>query len=160
MNLIVRDAVLGAYKLLRPYVRSKTATMVADVMTKAVVTLNPHDNFIEAVDLMTERDFRHLVVADDEHKVLGIISDRDILSAKGHISDWRVKQVHQIMTPNPIAVTADTLLSIAVSTMVKNKINCLPVVKGDGTVCGIITSTDVMKFCEEMLKGMEKETPR
>jgi predicted transcriptional regulator len=58
----------------------------------------------------------------------------------------------------PITVTQETLLSTAVATMIAKKINCLPVVDDTGTLCGIVTSTDVMKFSQNLLESMEKRT--
>jgi CBS domain-containing protein len=107
---------------------------------------------------MATGDFRHLVIADDEQKVLGVISDRDILSVKGRISEWRVKKIQEVMTPTPITVTQETLLAVAVATMLSKKINCLPVVDESGTLCGIVTSTDIMKFSQNLLESMEKRT--
>jgi len=58
----------------------------------------------------------------------------------------------------PITVTQETLLSTAVATMIAKKINCLPVVDDTGTLCGIVTSTDVMKFSQNLFESMEKRT--
>ena len=90
-------------------------------MSKAVITLSPSDTVAKSVELMATGDFRHLVIADDEQKVLGVISDRDILSVKGRISEWRVKKIQEVMTPTPITVTQETLLSSAVATMIAKK---------------------------------------
>jgi CBS domain-containing protein len=156
MNMIVRDGILGPYNKLKR-IAYRTPTTVADVMTKAVITLSTTDSFAEAVKLMTTRDFRHLVVTDDKQTLLGVISDRDILGAMGSLSDWRVKQVRQVMTPDPITATPETLLSIAVSTMLAKKINCLPVVDYNGAVCGIVTSTDIMKSYQNILESTEAQ---
>ena len=53
-------------------------TEVADVMTGKVVTLSPHHGFNEVTNLMNDRFFRHCVVVDNQGKVVGVISDRDI----------------------------------------------------------------------------------
>src|SRR5712692_3731811 len=123
MNIIVRVGASGQNK------QYSEPITVAEVMSKAVITLSPNDSVAKSVDLMATGDFHHLVIADDEQKVLGVISDRDILSVKGRISEWRVKKIFQIMTPKPFTVTPETLLSVAVSTMIAKTINCLPVVE-------------------------------
>jgi acetoin utilization protein AcuB len=130
---------------------------IGDVMSKSVITLSPNDTIAKSVDLMATGDFRHLVITDDEQKVLGVISDRDILGVKGRISEWRVKKIHEVMTPKPITATQETLLSVAVATMIAKKINCLPVIDNIGTLCGIVTSTDMMKFCQNLLESMDKQ---
>ena len=120
-----------------------------------VVQSSPQDCFAKAVELMATGDFRHLVIAGEKQTVLGVISDRDIFRCQGRISEWQSKQVQEIMTSNPVTVTPETLLTAAVSTMVSKKINCLPVVEDSGTVCGIVTSTDIMKSYHNMLESIK-----
>ncbi len=83
-------------------------------MTLSVVTLSPDQNLSKAVDLMATREFRHLVITDENDKVLGIVSDRDILSMGGRISDWQFKHLSDVMTSNPISVKPETPLVVAV----------------------------------------------
>src|SRR6476660_9307466 len=101
-------------------------TEVADVMTGKVVTLSPHHGF-------------------NEGKVVGVISVRDIFRALARNPNSRTKSLEQIMTHNPITVKRNTPIIDAVSKMLAKRINCLPVVEDDGSVCGIVTSTDLLK---------------
>jgi len=126
--------------------------MVPEVMSKAVITISPDDAIAKAVDLMATGNFHHLVVSDDGKNILGIISDLDILSVKTQISDWRSTKIGEVMTPKPLSIPWQTELSVAVSTMMSKKINCLPVTN-KGTLCGIVTSTDVMRFCQNLLES-------
>ena len=155
MNILISDVRTRHVKAISQYIRDKLPTRVADVMTKDVVTLSPDDNFAEAVELMARRDFRHLLVADDEQKLLGVISDRDILRITGRAGDWQAKQIRHAMTADPISVTPKTLLSRAASTMVRKKINCLPVVDDANIVCGIVTSTDILTCYQQTLESLE-----
>jgi acetoin utilization protein AcuB len=153
--MIVLNGIFGTYKVVKQSVSYRRPTTVADVMTTGVVTLSPNDSFDVAIELMIKRDYRHLIVADDKQKFLGVISDRDIIDGKWHISEWRSKQVHQVMAPNPITVTPETLLSVAISTMLSKNIDCLAVVNNSDTVCGIVTSKDTMKSHQKMLEAAE-----
>jgi CBS domain-containing protein len=155
VNIIIPDVRTRHVKAISQYIRDRLPTRVADVMTKDVVTLSPDDNFAEAVELMAKRDFRHLMVADDAQKLLGVISDRDILRATGRVGDWSPKQIRHVMTADPISVMPETLLSRAASTMVRKKINCLPVVDVANVVCGIVTSTDILTCYQKTLESLE-----
>ena len=159
MNILIPNGTSRHVKAISQYIRDRLPTRVVDVMTKAVVTLSPDDNFAEAVELMARRDFRHLVVADDEQKLLGVVSDRDILRVTGRAGDWQAKQIRHVMTADPISVTPETLLSSAASTMVRRKINCLPVVDHAGVVCGIVTSTDILTCYQNTLESIESLRP-
>jgi acetoin utilization protein AcuB len=130
---------------------------VTDAMTTGIVTLGPNDSFDRAIELIVSRDYQHLVVTDEEEKVLGLVSKGDIVGTRWDISEWRNKQVHQAMTANPITVTMDTPLSDAISTMISKQLNCLPVVKHSGALCGLLTATDIMKSYQRMLEGTETE---
>jgi acetoin utilization protein AcuB len=132
-------------------------TEVADVMTAKVVTLSPHHSFNEVVNLMNERNFRHCVVVDNNRRIVGVISDRDIMRALARNPNSRSKELGQIMTRNPIAVKRDTPIIDAVSKMRAKRINCLPVVEDDGTVCGIVTSTDLLKSYQQLLELVQKQ---
>jgi acetoin utilization protein AcuB len=125
-------------------------TEVADVMTSKVVTLSPHHTFDEVANLMNDRYFRHCVVVDNFRKPVGVISDRDILRALARNPNARSKSLDQIMTRNPITVKRRTPIIDAVSKIVAKRINCLPVVEDDGTVCGIVTSTDLLKSYQQL----------
>ena len=128
---------------------------VADVMTRKTVTLSPHHGFTEAVSLMADRHFRHIVVADTGGQILGVISDRDILRTLARTSNWQTKDVGQIMTRDPITVKRETPLSVAVAKLVAKRINCLPVLDDEGKVCGILTSTDLLKSYQKLLESLE-----
>jgi len=128
---------------------------VADVMTRKTVTLSPHHGFAEAVSLMADRHFRHVVVVGTGGQILGVISDRDILSTLARTSNWQTKDVSQIMTRDPVTVKRETPLSVAVAKMVAKRINCLPVLDDEGKVCGILTSTDLLKAYQKLLESLD-----
>jgi CBS domain-containing protein len=128
---------------------------VAEVMTRKTVTLSPHHGFAEAVSLMADRHFRHIVVVDTGGKILGVISDRDILRTLARTTNWQAKDVSQIMTRDPFTVKRETPLVVAVAKIVSKRINCLPVLDDDGKVCGILTSTDLLKAYQKLLESLE-----
>ena len=128
---------------------------VADVMTLKTVTLSPHHGFAEAVSLMADRHFRHIVVVDTGGQILGVISDRDILRTLARTANWQTKDVSQIMTRDPFTVRRDTPLSVAVAKIVSKRINCLPVLDDEGKVCGILTSTDLLKAYQKLLESLD-----
>jgi CBS domain-containing protein len=129
---------------------------VGDVMTRKTVTLSPHHGIAEAVTLMADRHFRHIVVVDTGGQILGVISDRDILRALARTNNWQTKNVSQIMTRDPVTVKRETPLYIAVAKIVAKRINCLPVLDDEGKVCGILTSTDLLKAYQKLLESLEK----
>ncbi len=132
-------------------------TEVADVMVGKVATLSAHHGFDEAVRLMNDRHFRHCVVVDMQGKLCGVISDRDILRSMARSPNSRSKSLDQILTRNPVTVRRNTSILDAVSKILSKRINCLPVVEDDGSVCGIVTSTDLLKSYQQLLEMVHKQ---
>ena len=129
---------------------------VADVMTRDAMTLSSNHSFAAAVSLMAERHFHHIVIVDTRNHVVGVISDRDILRALARTPSWDTTDLSQVMTRDPVTVKGETPLPVAVSKMLEKHINCFPVVDDDGTVCGILTSTDLLKSYHQLLESLEK----
>ena len=123
-----------------------TPTSVGEVMTTDVVTLSPRHTFQEAIGLMSNRLFRHFLVVEDNLRLVGVVSDRDLLRILSRTSAWQKTTVGEVMTMDAITVRPETPLSVAVMKMLKHRINCLPVVDGEKKMCGIVTSTDLLKI--------------
>ena len=132
-------------------------TEVADVMIGKVVTLSPHHSFNDVANLMNDRYFRHCVVVDQGGVVIGVISDRDILRALARNPNSRSKSLDQIMTKQPVTVKRNTAIIDAVGKMLAKRINCLPVIDDEGRVCGIVTSTDLLKSYQQLLELVQKQ---
>ena len=128
---------------------------VADVMTRHVITLNPHHSFSDSVSLMAKHSFRHLLVVD-AGGLVGVVSDRDILRVLARATNWNATSVRQFMTHEVITVEPDTEISVAVGKMLSERVNCLPVVD-DNNLCGIVTSTDFLKTFRRIQETLEKD---
>ena len=129
---------------------------VADVMTREVMTLGPEQTFADTVALMANRFFRHVLVVDEDQRLCGVISDRDILRGLARTLNWKAKSINEIMTRDAFTVTPDTPISLAIREMLTNHISCLPVIGSDGRVCGILTSTDLLTAYEKIQCALER----
>jgi CBS domain-containing protein len=86
----------------------------------------------------------------------GVISDRDVLRALSRTPNWNKKNVSEIMTQDSVTTTPESLISVAAQEMLERRINCLPVIGADGRVCGILTSTDLLKAYASVQSVLEK----
>lgn len=130
---------------------------VGNVMTRQVITLSPHHSFADSVSLMAQHSFRHFLVVDISGRLVGVVSDRDLLRVLGRTTKWQSTSVSQFMSYDVISVKPDTEISLAVGKMLSKRINCLPVVDDNNKVCGIITSTDLLKTYRSMQESLEKQ---
>jgi len=129
--------------------RVKSAMRVSEIMTEEVVTLSSNSSLDEAMERLDLEDVRHLPVLADG-RVVGIVSDRDVLEASG----WLPKALREALEA-PATFVVDFMrapvVTIAVSDSVAAAcrkmsdwgIGCLPVLDDSGLV-GIVSETDVL----------------
>lgn len=129
---------------------------VADAMTLDPITLSPHHTFAEVVSFMAQYPFRHFLVVESPRRLVGVISDRDVLRALARTPNWHASYARELMSRDVIVVKPDTELSLAAGEMLSRRINCLPVVDDSGNICGIITSTDLLKRYCTIQESVEK----
>ena len=113
-------------------------------MNTDVVTVAPEDTLGEAAAKMTERGIGAVVVSDFG-RMIGILSERDIMRAvadRVHSSEARVREW---MTPDPVTATADTPIEEAGRTMLDHGFRHLPVVEGERAI-GIVSLRDVAEY--------------
>ncbi len=128
--------------------------LVRERMTQNPITITPDTSLTDAMTLMREKKVRRLPVLDNHGRLIGIVSDSDLLYASPSpvtsLSVWEIHglldrlKINQIMTREVVTVTEDTPLEEAARIMVDRRIGGLPVIKGD-KLSGIITETDIFK---------------
>jgi CBS domain-containing protein len=117
---------------------------IADLMTQDVVTVAPEDTLGEAAAKMTEKGIGAVVVSDFG-RMIGILSERDIMRAVAdriHSSEARVREW---MTADPVTATRDTTVEEAGRTMLENGFRHLPVVDGERAI-GMLSIRDVAQY--------------
>jgi acetoin utilization protein AcuB len=128
--------------------------LIKDWMTKDPVTITEDTSMIKAIHIMKERRFRRLPVVTDG-RLVGMVTDRDLKEAapsKATTLDVHELyyllaelQVKEIMSRNPVSVSANDTVEHAAQVMLEHTISGLPVVDRDGKVVGIITQSDVFR---------------
>lgn len=128
---------------------------VRDVMTRDVVTLERNDKLLVADDLMRLGRIRHLPVVDEDGRLAGIVSQRDLfhsglIRALGYGSHAQRQAldmvvVKEAMRTEVVTTTPDTPLRDAARLMLEQKIGCL-VVLDEQRIAGILTESDFVKL--------------
>jgi CBS domain-containing protein len=125
---------------------SDLATLkVADLMARAPVTCAPGTPLAEAARLMRDRHVSCLGVVEDDGRLVGILTTRDL--AHRVVAEGRDPSgpVGGAMTPDPLSLPPDALGSDVLHLMLERRIGHLPVVEG-GRLVGMITQTDLTRF--------------
>ncbi len=139
---------------------------VKDIMTEQVISLGEQDNLNKVMKAMQKGKFRHVPVVDKQNKLIGIISDRDVLrllpfrksQRKPQSEVFRAElfdvepnepvihqQVYRIMNRDVIYVEPGCSFQEVVKMLHEMKISCVPVTDEDKKLLGIATVTDVMR---------------
>jgi CBS domain-containing protein len=148
---------------------SITAPFVKDFMTVQPVTTSPSASVEAAVKTMEEHQISGLPVVDEGNRVVGILSEGDLLIRESpmkqplymtllgsiiyfesptqfhqHIKKSLGMLVQDVMTAKPITIHPDASLSDAAEVMLEKKVNRLPVVDADLKLVGILTRHDLV----------------
>jgi CBS domain-containing protein len=138
------------------------ATVVRDIMTKEIVTIDGTSSTLEAAKLMAEKGISSLFVLRDNNPAMpvGIVTERDFIK-KVCAKELQIAQVKVSDIMSKILTTADpeTPIEVAVQRMVNHKIRRLPIMEG-GKIVGIITVTDLAKHLRTtlLLEGALRDT--
>ncbi|MCV2403694.1 CBS domain-containing protein [Marinomonas sp. C2222] len=125
-----------------------------DIMTKEVICVDMDKRLPEIKQIIETNAFHHLPVVDEDRKIVGIISDRDLLRQISPFIDHASEQprdvdtlnraAHQVMTRQPVTIKAETSMSEIISWFQRVDISCLPVTDEEGHVIGIISWRDLI----------------
>ena len=139
---------------------------VEQIMTTHVVTVDMDVSLKDIREIFAHASFHHILVLEGK-KLVGIISDRDLLktispyantpSERTRDAATLKKRAHQIMTRRPITIAVDGGILEAIHAFVDQKISCLPVLNHDGGVAGILTWRDILKAIVATVEKAHKE---
>lgn len=132
---------------------------VGCVMSPAPFVVPKRTTAAELVELFQEHRFRHFLVVDDNGRLVGMVSDRDVVRLFG-ADDFVGRNALEefsasdLMNEHVLTVEPTTSLKEAVTLMVSNVVSCLPVVI-NGRPVGIMTGTDMFLALEQLLCSLD-----
>lgn len=138
----------------------------SDVMVHDVVTVGPDDDLAKAVQLLVDHDVSALPVIDADRRVVGILSEGDLLHREEigtvkHRPWWleaitpasvlafdyaksHGRKVAEVMSEHVVSASEDTSLAELASILEKNKIKRVPILK-DGKLVGIVSRANLIQ---------------
>jgi CBS domain-containing protein len=130
------------------------------LMTPEPLTVSMDTLLSAAMRTMEEHGVRHLPVVSPEQRLLGLVSDRELMKATGWLGPSVLaeleptnRSVKDVLQSMPLTVCPDTELRDVAERLAHWGIGCTPVV-GDDRLVGMITETDVMReFVEARRQG-------
>lgn len=128
---------------------------IRDHMTPSPITVTPEQNVAEAIGILQQYNIRHLPVVDNQGVLQGILSDRDLRSARpstvarskerGTVEEQvNNTPISVLMTRAPLFLVPNATLDDALLLFESRKIGALPVVNEEEKVVGVFTTADLM----------------
>jgi acetoin utilization protein AcuB len=139
--------------------------LVKERMTRNPIIVRPDTPVTEAQALMKREKIHHLPVLDKEERLVGIVTEKDLLYASPSVATTlsvyemtsllaRLK-VEKVMSREVITVTEDVPLEEAARIMADRGIGGLPILRGK-TVVGMITESDLFRIFIELFGARQK----
>jgi len=127
---------------------------ISTIMTSELVTVTPEDRLQAVKDAFDKFRIHHLLVVDEEEKLMGIISKTDLLhfldfidkeSNEPYLTELRLKNYKavEIMVKNPFTVSESDTIQAVLEVFKENIFHALPITKA-GKLTGIVTTHDII----------------
>lgn len=139
---------------------------IKEIMTQKVISISPETNAREALELLVKMQISGLPVIDENNKLVGMFTEKEILAAvlpsyiekvgsfvyqdnpkavKQKIAAFQTTKVKEVMRQEVITIDEETSLSEAARLMLTKKARRLPVLNKTKEVVGIVSRGDLMK---------------
>ncbi len=131
--------------------RIDSSLVAEDVMTRDPSTIRPSATVAQAIAELHQLDVRHLPVVNEDHELVGMVSDRDLrglpfdFAAEGRRTVPPDTPVADLMSSDVQSVELQTSLSELIDILVDQKVGALPVVDDRGVLVGIVSYVDVLR---------------
>lgn len=154
---------LNAYQKAQEQKFEERAQYAYQIMSSPVYTIRFDSTISELINLFREMRFRHVPVIDEESKIVGIVSDRDVMRYIAGVDDEPAPMAEE-ETPavlskdeklaQPIAslvktrvltASLDTQVRQIAKTLFEQRVGAMPIVNDAGMLHGIITRSDILK---------------
>ena len=134
---------------------------INEIMTTDLITLPDTATLEDAIRLMTKKNIRHIPVLDDDGKLTGLATQRDILAATDSTLRGKEERTNpvdialaKVMTKNVVTVDIDVSLRSVALHLQQHKYGCLPVVS-KGKLKGIVTDSDFVGVAINLLEQVD-----
>jgi CBS domain-containing protein len=111
--------------------------LARDIMTERVIAVSPQTPVKQLAKMLSQNHISGTPVVDKNGKVVGVVSERDLLAKKG-------TQVKSIMTKKVFGVMEDTPVEEIASLMTSHNVKRVPVLRGQ-KLAGIVSRADLIR---------------
>jgi CBS domain-containing protein len=162
---VTEDDLKKIYEIALRHARERIVSqiLVKDIMMTSVVSIKRNADLHEAARLLSENRISGMPVVDDNNRVIGVISEADVLTLAGLKKEHTFRdilhnilgepvparsggnKVEDVMSFPPITSKADDEVMEVAKILEERRIKRLPVVDDDGKLLGIISRADIVR---------------
>ncbi len=124
-------------------------------MTKDVIAVTPMTPIYEAMNLLTENEISGLPVVDEDKRLVGILTEKDVLKILINSNIGEHDKVKDYMTTHVVSFSEETSATTVCEFFIKNPIRRVPIVK-EGKLIGIVSRRDIIHL---ILEARSKLSP-
>ncbi|MDQ0231073.1 acetoin utilization AcuB family protein [Metabacillus malikii] len=123
--------------------------IVKQIMKQNLITLSATHTIREALETMRKHKIRHIPIINDDHTLIGLVTERDVKDASPSIfqlelkEDFLNKPIESLMSTNLITGHPLDFVEEIAAILMENQIGCLPILQNQKLV-GLITETDLL----------------
>ena len=122
------------------------------ILNAPVVSLSPTTSITEAWEIFRTRRFRHIPVLNGSGRIVGILSDRDVLretenpflSSPANVAPSAI-QVQRVMTTHVLTAHPDVSIREIARVFFEERIGAVPIVDGSEELVGIVTRSNILR---------------
>ncbi len=145
-----REEAVRAYRKMLPADLERGPLYHADqIMIRSVITVDQEAAVADAWRTLRDNRIRQAPVVDAERKLLGLVSERNLLTAvdveDGEVVAARERQVRDVMTSPVVAAAAVTDIRRIATVMLDTGVDGVPVINDNGTIVGFVSRSDILR---------------
>ncbi len=130
----------------------KYEALIKNIMKTDLIYVSPETNIKDIARILKSQHIGSVLVKDDhEDKVLGIITDTDIIN--GYVVDKKGEKAKNIMTKNLITISEKKTIEDAARLMIEKHIERV-LVKKNGRIVGMVSTMDILQVEPELYKNL------
>jgi len=120
--------------------------LISKLLTREIISINENDTIYDAIKLLSKNKIGALPVINNQKKLCGIVSERDIIHAisENKKIKFSLSHINSIMTSKVITCNKDTQSNVLMKIMTTNKIRHIPILEKN-LLIGIVSIGDVVK---------------
>lgn len=165
VGILTDGDLLAAYAGKRLPVSNLAEIPVARLMTPDPITIGTDATLGDAAGAILEGGFRHLPVLDEDLRLAGVVSERDLRALLGtDLIDWTTVEetrleepIGNVLVPSPVTVRPETPLADALELFTDERIGALPVLDDDDRLVGILSYVDVLVWLRDVARAQAAE---